>query len=163
MVQTLCFRCMRSLDEDDELNFLTRTCEKCFQTVLSSRNGKLSAYLESLDIPAALLSQDQTVLSSNGRFQRMAPGRQADGLRLGEVIECMYSPLLGRCSETVACLLCRLKKSVDHTWRTREGLRGVPISFPHKAEGRKTFTITTEIVGGAILLLMGTPSPAGAR
>ena len=158
MGDTLCFLCMRSLEREDELNILTRTCEKCFTAMLSSHDKKLSAYLESLDMPAALLSQDQTVLLSNGRFQRMAPNRNVEGLRLGDVIECMYAPLLGRCGETVACLLCKLKRSVERTWVAREGLRGVSISFPHKAEGRKTYTITTEIVGSAVLLLMGSPS-----
>lgn len=156
MGQTLCFRCMRSLDEEDELHILTRTCEKCFNAVLSSSLEVVSNYLESLRIPAALIALDQTVLSSNGRFRRMAPNRQIAGHRLGEVLECLYAPILGRCGETVACLVCRLKRSVETTWVTGEGLRGVPFSFPHKEEGRKAFTITTEIVSGAVLLLMGT-------
>ena len=158
MGQTVCFRCMRTLEQDDELHVLTRTCEKCFAAALSSRDGKLSGYLESLGMPAALIGLDHTVLSSNGRFQSMAPHRTVDGLRLGDVLECMYAPLLGRCGETVACLVCRLKKSVAHTLLTGEGLRGVPFSFPHKEEGRKTFALTTEIVGDAVLLLMGPSS-----
>jgi hypothetical protein len=156
MGQTLCFRCLRSLEDEDELNLLTKTCEKCFNTVLSSRIEMVSGYLESLRIPAALIAQDQTVLSSNGRFRTIAPNRKIVGHRLGEVLECMYAPILGRCGETVACLVCRLKRSVEATWLTGEGLRGAPFSFPHKEEGRKTFSITTEKVGGAVLLLMGT-------
>lgn len=163
MGQTLCIRCMRGLEKEDELHLLTRTCEKCFNAVLSSRIETVSDYLESLRIPAALIAQDQTVLSSNGRFQKMAPHREIVGHRLGEVLECMYAPILGRCGETVACLVCRLKRSVETTWVTGEGLRGVPFSFPHKEEGRKTLSITTEIVGGAVLLLMGTASSEASR
>ena len=163
MGQTLCFRCMRRLEQEDELHYLTKTCDKCFTAVLSAQEEKLSAYLEALDIPAALVSQDHTVLSSNSRFQKMAPRGNGVGLSLGEVIECMYSPLLGRCGETVACLLCRLRRSIERTLTTREGLRGIPISFPHKAEGRKTLTITTEMVGNAVLLLLGTPDSKGSR
>ena len=92
----------------------------------------------------------------------MAPHREIAGHRLGEVLECMYAPILGRCGETVACLVCRLKRSVETTWVTGEGLRGVPFSFPHKEEGRKTFRITTEIVSGAVLLLMGTAAATRA-
>ena len=156
MGPTLCVRCMRNLEKEDELHVLTRTCEKCFSTILSSRMEAVSDYLESLRIPAALVAEDQTVLSSNTRFRRIAPNHEIEGHKLGEVLECMYAPILGRCGETVACLVCRLKRSVEATWATGEGLRGVPFSFPHKQEGRKTFTITTEIVGGAVLLLMGT-------
>ena len=156
MGQTLCFRCLRNLEEEDELHVLTKTCEKCFNAVLSSPLEVVSDYLESLRIPAALIALDQTVLSSNGRFRRIAPNREIAGHKLGEVLECMYAPILGRCGETVACLVCRLKRSVETTWVTGEGLRGVPFSFPHKEEGRKAFSITTEIVSGAVLLLMGT-------
>ena len=156
MGQTLCFRCMRRLEEEDELHLLTKTCEKCFNSILSSPLEVVSNYLESLRIPAALIALDQTVISSNDRFRTMAPRRDIAGHRLGEVLECMYAPILGRCGETVACLVCRLKRSVETTWITGEGLRGVPFSFPHKEEGRKMFRITTEIVSGAVLLLMGT-------
>jgi hypothetical protein len=149
---------MRSLEEKDELRLLTKTCEKCFDSVLSSGDRRLSAYLDSLNVPAALIGEDQTVLMANEHFQGMAQNSDVVGSTLGEVMECMYAPLLGRCGGSAPCLLCRIKRSVDHTWSTGEGLRGVPVSFPHKAEGRKTFTIATEPVGGAVLLLMGTPS-----
>ena len=158
MGQTLCIRCMRSLEAEDELHVLTKTCEKCFAEALSSGARKLSIYLESLDVPAALVGEDHTVLVFNSRFQKMAPGRSAAGRRIGEVIECTYSPILGRCGETVTCLLCRLRSSIEQTWLTREGIRGVPVSFPSKAEGRTTYTITTEPVDGAVLLLIGSGS-----
>ncbi len=155
MGRTLCVRCMRDLEGEDELRLLTRTCEKCFNTVLTSRDEQVGEYLESLRMPAALIARDQTVLISNQQFGKMAKSRKVIGFKIGEVLECMYSPILGRCGETVACLVCRLKRSVESTWLSRQGLRGVPFSFPHKTEGRKTFAITTEIVGRAILLLMG--------
>jgi hypothetical protein len=143
------------LEPGKELCILTGACEQCFNALLSSRGEKLSAYLESLAIPAALLSNDQTVLESNTSFQEMAFRHDIVGSKIGEMLACMYAPLLGRCGETVACLLCSLKKSVEHTWLTGEGLREVPLSFPHKAETRKTFTITTEKVSGAVLVMMG--------
>ena len=148
---------MRDLEREDELRLLTGTCEKCFTAALTSRSGRVLDYLESLRAPAALVSADQTVLFSNVRFQRMSLARDVVGLKIGEALECMYSPILGRCGETVACLVCRLKRSVESTWLTRQGLRGVPFSFPHKAEGRKTFAITTEMVGNTVLLLLGLP------
>ena len=159
----LCIRCMRSLEEEDELHFLTKTCEKCFSEALSSGEKKVVTYLESLDLPAALVSEDQTVLISNDPFQRLAPGRNVTGLRIGEVIECTYSPILGRCGETVACLLCKLRGSIERTVATREGIRGVAVSFPSKTEGRKTYTITTEPINGAVLVLIGSDQQKSAR
>jgi hypothetical protein len=162
MGDTLCVRCTRQLEEEDSLYRLTRTCERCFTTVLSSRGVVVSGYLESLRMPAALVARDQRILFSNGRFRKLAAGREVVGRTIGDALECIYSPLLGRCGEAVVCLLCRLKSSVENTWLTREGLRGVPFSFPHKEEGRRRFSITTEIVGDAVLLLMDPPGPWGA-
>ena len=158
MGQTICFACRRSLEQEDELHFLAKACDKCFTTVLSSRDEKLSAYLESLEIPAELVSQDQTILESNTPFQSIASNRVVVGLRLGEALDCMYAPMLGLCGETVPCLLCKLKRSVEHTWLTGEGLREVPLSFPHKVNAPRTFSISTEKVGDAVLLLMRTTS-----
>ena len=146
---------MRSLENEEELYVLIGTCRKCFFAVLSSRDSVVADYLESLRIPAALVAQDQTVLSANGKFQGMGSSGSVVGLKLGEALECMYTPILGRCGDTVACLLCHLKRAVESTWVTGEGLRGVPFSFPHKAEGRRSYSIMTEIVAGAVLLLMG--------
>jgi hypothetical protein len=119
---------------------------------------KRSAYLESLDMPAALVSQDQVVIESNALFLRMASGNVVAGTRIGEVLDCMYAPLLGLCGETVPCLLCKVRRSLEHTSLTGEGLREVPFSFPHKGEIRRTFAITTEKAGDTILLLLGPPS-----
>ena len=52
-------------ERGDEFGFLTRTCSSCFNTVLSSRDERVLASLESLRIPAALVARDQTVLISN--------------------------------------------------------------------------------------------------
>ncbi len=158
MGQTICFGCRRILEQEDELHVLAKACDTCFTTVLSSRDETLSAYLESLEVPAALVSHDQTILQSNSLFKGIASDRVVVGVRLGEALDCMYAPLLGSCGETVPCLLCKLKRSVEHTWHTGEGLRDVPFSFPHKAQSRRTFNISTEKVGTAVLLLMRTIS-----
>lgn len=154
MGQTVCFRCRQSLDEKGTLRLLTRTRPSCFSTLLSARDNTLSDYLESLEIPAALLSQDHTVLLSNRHFQRIAGSQGPVGLRAGEALDCMYAPMLGRCGETVACMLCWLKRSVEHTSLTGEGLRGIPMSFPHRSEKRRAFEITTEKIGDAVLHVM---------
>jgi len=156
MSQPFCYRCRQSLDENDDLRLLTRTFGPCFSALLSSRDKNLSDYLESLEAPSALVDHEQTILFSNSRFRGMMRESSTVGLRVGEALDCMYTQTLGRCGDTVACLLCRLKRSVEHTFLTGEGLRAVPISYPHRAESRKTFVITTEKVGNAVLLVMGT-------
>ncbi len=156
MGETICFRCRKRLD-DHELRSLTGTCRQCFGVLVSEGGEKLSSCLESLPAPAALLARDHTVLASNRRFEALAFDHEVVGLRVGEILDCMYTSTLGRCGDTVACLLCHLKRSVEQTWLTGEGLRGVPISYPHKADERKSFTVITEKVGDAVLLMIATP------
>jgi len=151
---------MRSLDENDHLRFLTRTCEPCFNVLLSTRDQSLSEYLESLAVPAALLAQDHSVLFANQRFQDFKIGSDILGLRVGNVLGCMYSPLLGQCGETVTCILCALRRSIEETQRTGEGLRGVSIAYPHREDVRRTFTITTQKAGDAVLLMLEPPVEA---
>jgi hypothetical protein len=149
---------MRSLDEKDHLRFLTRTCEPCFNLLVSSRNQELSDYLESLAVPAALLAPNHLVLSANRPFQDMKVGAEVLGLRVGQVLGCMYSPLLGRCGETVTCILCALKRSIEETRLTGQELRGVPIAYPHREDVRRTFSITTQKAGDAVLLILEPPA-----
>ncbi len=162
MEQAVCFRCRQNLDGKDDIRLLTRTCRSCFTAVVSSRGKNLVEYLEFLGAPSALLDHDQTILFSNSRFREMMVDHDAPGLRVGEALDCMYSTTLGRCGDTVACLLCKLKRSVEHTLLTGEGLRAVSISYPHKADSRRTFFITTEKVGSVVLLMLGT-QPSAAK
>jgi hypothetical protein len=155
VVQAVCYRCGRGLEPEDDLRVLTGACTQCFSALLSAGGEQLASYMESLAIPAALLANDQTVLGSNSSFQKMALSHDIVGAKVGAVLACMYAPLLGQCGETVPCLLCSLKRSVEHTWLTGEGLSEVQLSLPHKEETRKTFRIITEKVDGAVLVLMG--------
>jgi len=166
MGRTKCIRCRRDIEQKDGLGALTGACESCLGSLLSAGGNAVSEYLESLPYPAALVAHDHTVLFFNRRFQGLTFHDEVGGLRIGEVLDCMYTASLGRCGETVACLLCRLRGAVEHTWTTGEGLRAVTMSYPHKAETRRAFTITTEKLGAAVLLLVENPSeptlPRGA-
>ncbi|HVP19651.1 MAG TPA: hypothetical protein VMU36_11685 [Spirochaetia bacterium] len=157
MGETMCTRCRHALDEKDVLSSMTRTCGQCFGILLSERDEKLTSYLDSFAAPAALLAPDHTVLASNHRFQSMAFDHDVVGLRVGEALDCMYTSTLGRCGETIACLLCHLKRSVAQTLLTGHGLQGVSMSYPHKMDSRKTVTVMTEKVGDAVLLMIGPP------
>ncbi len=156
MGETVCFRCRKRLDDNDELRSLTGTCRQCFGVLLSEGGERLSSFLESLPGPAALVARDHTVLESNNRFQTLAVDHEVAGLRVGDLLDCMYTSTLGKCGETVACLLCHLKRSVEQTWLTGEGLRGVPISYPHRIQSRKSLTVTTEKVGDSVLIMIET-------
>jgi hypothetical protein len=162
MGQTVRLDNTQSFDEKDGPHLVTGARGTRSSPPLPTRGKRLSGHMESLDTPAAILAQDYTILLANSRFRKRV-SREVVGLTVGEVMNCSYSALLGRCGETVACLLCTLKKSVDHTWLTGEGLRGIQMSYPHKAAARRTSIITTVKVGDGVLLLLGTPSKRSAN
>jgi hypothetical protein len=154
MNQIVCYGCRLSLDHSDHLRRVTRACESCFNDLMSSRRSDLPEYLNALASPAALVTPDHTVLFANSEFRRLQIDKTVIGQQVGDVLECMYAPLLGRCGETVACILCSLRRAVERTWLTGEGLRGVPVSYPHRVVARKTMTVTTERVGDAVLVVL---------
>ena len=154
MGQTICFSCRRDLTQISLLNPLAVVCDMCFNALLTSPDEVISTDLESFNVPAALLSKDHAIVAFNHLFQTMASSHDILGRRVGEVLGCSFSPLLGRCEETVACRLCWLKRSIAHTSLTGEELHEMPLRFPNKVEIRKAFAITTTKIGGAVLLLM---------
>jgi len=154
MGQTVCFNCRQSLEGGDKLHSLTRACDNCFVTIVSTQDERLTGYLESLDHPAALVAPDLSILFANGRFLKTVSHHETAGLRVGEALDCTYAQALGQCGETVPCILCHLKQAVDQTWLSGQGLRGIPMSYPHKKLARNTFSITTEKVREGVLLFL---------
>jgi hypothetical protein len=158
MSQIVCYGCRLSLDHSDHLRRVTRACENCLKDLVVSRTGDLPEYLDALEHPAALLAQDHTVLYANRQFQHLQLDKTVVGQQVGEVLGCMYAPLLGRCGETVACILCSLRRAVERTWLTGKGLRGVSMSYPHKVETRRSVSVTTEKIGESVLVILESSS-----
>jgi hypothetical protein len=157
IAQTVCFNCGQGLDASDPFRVLTRTCGACFASLGSSGDVEISEYLEVLEHPAALLAKDHTIIVANNHFRTLRLHEEAIGVKVGEALECMYSATLGRCGETVACILCALRRSVEQTWLTGQGMRGVPMSYPHRATERKRVEVNTEKVGDAVLVIVSNP------
>ena len=113
-------------------------------------------FLRSLNRPAALVARDHTVLFSNIRLRKMLKKSNHDvvGLRIGEVLDCKYAASPSRCGETEGCLRCGLRRLIELTRITGERLDKIPISFQHRSGASKTFKITTEKAGNAVLLIL---------
>jgi hypothetical protein len=154
MSRPVCFHCGHGLDLSDPLLLLTGTCKSCLGALLSNGNEELASYLESLEVPAAVLETDHTVRFATRRFLELEVGGGASGRRAGEVLGCMYTTILGDCGETVPCMLCSLRRAIEQTRQTGRGLRGVMMSYPHLAEARKQFSVDTEPAGDAVLIVV---------
>ena len=119
-------------------------------------NEKLKGTLGSLARPAALVASDHTVLFSNNRLRKMLKKSNLDvvGLRIGEVLDCKNAASPSRCGETALCPHCGLKRLIELTRITGERLNEIPISVQHRSGASKTFKITTEKAGEAVLLII---------
>jgi len=98
-----------------------RVCRVCTST--------LSSVLETLDLPAAYVNRDLTVMTSNLMFKKLFEKFTHDtrGLRLGEAMKCHGSSGYGRCGETSLCLHCGIKRMVDLAHITGEKFADIPL------------------------------------
>jgi hypothetical protein len=155
MSPPVCSRCGRNL-KDKGVLLLAKLCAPCFNTLLASRDEKLWDFLDFLDRPAALLARDHTVLFSNSRFRRKFRKFDHDvvGLRIGEIFGCKHAAAPGRCGETVYCLHCQLERVLELAWISGERLSDTRASLLHRSGARKTYTVTTQKAGDAVLLMI---------
>jgi len=124
-------------------------CEACSRALL-----KLSAYLESMDSPVAIVSDDLTVLSSNNHLRKFLAdhGQGPLGMKIGEVLDCKYSLSRHRCGKAVTCHHCDLKRLVELSRLTGERLTLISTIFRHPSGVSTTFKISTEKAGEAVLV-----------
>lgn len=126
-------------------------CETCSRALL-----RLSAHLESLDLPIAILSADLTVISANSSLRNFFDrhGRGPVGLKIGEVLNCKYAMQRRRCGRAPACLHCDLKRLVGLSRASGEKLTVMSTIFRHPSGASSTLTISTEKAGEGILLTL---------
>jgi hypothetical protein len=120
MGQAVCMRCSARMDDDD-VSLGDRVCRACART--------LSSVLEALDVPAAYVNRDLTVMTSNLLFKKLFGKFAHDirDLRLGEAMKCRSSAKYGRCGETSLCLHCGIKRLVDLARITGEKFADIPL------------------------------------
>jgi hypothetical protein len=120
MGQTVCMRCNEPMELDNESSE-DRVCRTCKST--------LSSVLETLDLPAAYVNRDLTVMTSNRLFKKLF-GRFAHdngAPRLGEAMKCRSSAKSGSCGEEALCLHCGIKRLVDLARITGEKFADIPL------------------------------------
>jgi hypothetical protein len=133
-----------------------RLCEPCSRALSS-----FSKFLESVESPAALVARDLTVVFSNSRLCGIAEkcGEEAVGLKLGQALGCMHAEETRVCGQSDACLHCWLRRSVDLARISGERLPNVPFDFTPRSGTRRSFKVSVEKAGDAVVLEIR-PQPA---
>ncbi len=106
--------------------------------------------------PAAFVTRDHTILFSNIRLLKALSKFNHDviGRRIGDVLGCKNAASLGQCGDTVGCIRCGIRKSIELTRTTGERVSGIPTDFQHKSGARGKLRITTDKVREAVLLII---------
>jgi hypothetical protein len=164
---SICAWCKTPLrGEVDELGPISHgICKPCLVS-LEYHPQPLADFLESLPGPVMALNTEGRVVSSNERLLAVVgKGRSAALDRLGgEVISCIYSELPGGCGQTVHCLGCTIRNSVNDTRATRQPKTRVPtyayVRTPDGGVVKLELLISTECAGKLVLLRVDEAAPA---
>jgi PAS domain-containing protein len=133
-------------------------CPACARKLMGHEQLSMSEFLETLDAPVVVTDRDGVVLNAN-RNARDLLNIELEfvrGKRGGDVIECELSRSPGGCGSTEHCQSgCVIRRSVNHTFDTGEGLQHqLAQQMLITASGvRETrLVISTEKVGELIML-----------
>jgi PAS domain-containing protein len=120
-------------------------------------NRDLQTFLDSLDAPVFLVSEEGSILNANSLARVLSgkPLSEIRGKKGGDVLECRYARLPEGCGKTVHCRACTIRRSVMHTYETGESLHDVPAYQDIIRKGETVnvcFRISTEKAGNIVLL-----------
>lgn len=146
MGTAVCLRCNGPM-ADDELSS-ENVCGACMRV--------LSTALETLDLPAAYVNRELTVMTSNRLFKTLFGKFTHDpsGLRIGEAMKCQSSVQLGRCGETSLCLHCGIRRLIDLARITGEKFADIPLLVRDNSGAEQLLHFSFTKAENAILVML---------
>jgi hypothetical protein len=164
---SICAWCKAPLREGtDDLGPVSHgICKPCL-VAFEYRPLPLADFLDSLPAPVMAVNPDGRVVGSNDRLLGMVgKGRSAAFDRLGgEVISCIYSELPDGCGNTVHCLGCSIRNTVNETRETGRSKTRVPafayVRTPDGGMVKLQLLISAECAGDLVLLRVDEADPA---
>jgi hypothetical protein len=147
MGKAFCLRCNAPMDADDDL-IVASVCRYCMST--------LSSVLESLDLPAAYVNRDLTVMTSNKLFKKVFGKFTHDpaGVRIGEAMKCRSSAKDERCGETSLCLHCGIRRMIDLARITGERFADIPLVVRDKSGAEQLLRFSFAKAENSILVML---------
>jgi len=162
MMRQVCYVCGFELGEPLEPNVpgvhtTHGVCRKCLDGCMAGSGQGMDEFLDSLLAPVIVVDGDVRVLTANTLAQKLVSKNMQEmgGKLAGEVFECTHSHQPGGCGHTLHCRSCMIRNSVAKTFQTGKPCIRMPACQDLDTfEGPRTvrFLITTEKVGGAVLL-----------
>lgn len=159
-----CHRPMGETPSNRESRTITHgICEDCLENVLAQMGMPLGEFLDALPQPVLLVDDGVGVVDANAAARTSYPdGDHGDGRLLGDVFECVNARKPGGCGRAVHCSGCTIRHAVEHTFETGEPRLRVPATLTVGSDDEPeeiALYVTTEKVGGRVLLRVERPSP----
>lgn len=170
-VERICAWCTKSLGSveagpDPRYPITHGICENCSRKVLDAGAGvPLQDFLDGIDVPILLLSEDLRVALANRRA-RETMGREFPvyaEVKAGDAIECVNARSPGGCGSTPACGGCAIRGAVRATYETGRACAGVsaePLVRRGETVEKVSIRISTEKVGDCVMLSLDQERPA---
>lgn len=155
MGKAICLRCNAPLEAGDGISN-GNICRPCTST--------LAGVLETLDRPAAYVTRDLTVMTSNSLFTRYF-GRfhhDAMGLSIGEAMQCRSAEKRDHCGEAALCLHCGIRRLIDLARITGESFSDIPLLLRDTTGAEQLFRFScTKAEESILVVLTAGPDPMG--
>lgn len=133
-------------------------CCSCLKQILAESPKTAREILNSLGKPILLLDNRNRIRAANGMARRILgrPLPDIENCLPGDAMECIHARLPGGCGQTMHCQACALRRTLDETLVTGQGLENVPAyQDVYQQDGsvvRRYLFISTEKIVDFILL-----------
>ncbi len=162
MIKQVCYVCGVELGEPleqhiPEVYVSHGICRTCLDRCMAGAGTGMDEFLDSLQAPVVVVDGNVRVVTANALAQKLLSKnpKEMGGQLAGEVFECSHAHEPGGCGHTLHCKSCMIRSSVTKTFQTGAPCIRLPacqdldtFEGPRKIR----FLVTTEKVGGAVLL-----------
>jgi hypothetical protein len=145
------------LDETIDAPITHGICGDCARKTLSFMATPLRRFLDQFPKPVFLVNSGGRIVTGNSAGLSLIQKKPEEiaGELGGDAFGCRYADLPEGCGQTVHCKTCAIRRTVFDTLQSGRSNIKIP-AYPDlhhvSGENRIRFLITTERIGGAVLL-----------
>ena len=161
-MKNICAWCKKELednslpDNNSKYEIPHGICLSCKEYFFSDQTHTLNSFLNKLQEPVLIVNDNGDVLLANDHAQKILKKEvPAENFKIGNFVECAYARMPEGCGNTIHCVACTMRNSINNTFKTGKSLKRVPAVLNH-INGHKTdrvdFLISTEKVDDIVLL-----------
>ena len=118
-MKVVCSYCRKEMEERQPFREKIVThiiCPECFDYFKEQMDGlSFDAYLDKFDVPVLIVDKKGRIVASNQLASGMTGKSKSElyGLLGKEAMECVFARIPGGCGQTVHCLECSIRNSVQ--------------------------------------------------